>query len=81
MMMNYEAVVTTTDGTFRAFLVSDTQVCVTEDGIGLVDSLDLTKDDTPFYSPEQLASVLIWYVYERQRGLSIETVSLHLRDS
>jgi len=76
----YEAVVTTSDGVYRAYPVSDDRVCVFEDGVaGIADYINLNELDEALRAPEYLVQLLIWWVYEHARGLQIETAVLRWR--
>jgi hypothetical protein len=73
----YEAVVVTSDGTYRAAPVSPTLICITEDGVeGVTDFIEVEEAQT---APECLTPTLVAYGFERLRGLSIVTATLTRR--
>lgn len=73
----YEAVVVTNDGTYRAFPVSETLLCVTEDGVeGIIDFIDVEQAGT---APENLVPQLLAYTFERLRGLDVISATLTRR--
>jgi len=73
----YEAIVVTTDGTYRAFPVGPGIICITEDGVeGVTDFVEVEEVQT---SAEALTPFLVAYVFERLRGLSIVTATLSRR--
>jgi hypothetical protein len=75
----YEAVVVTTDGTFRAFPVGPGLVCITEDGRhDIIGVIEVEQAQT---APEALAPALIGYIYEHVRGLDILTATLSRRNA
>lgn len=77
MDSTYEAVVVTSDGTFRAFPVSSDVICITEDGAERVtDFVEVYEIQT---AAEALTPFLVEYVYERLRGLSIVSATLSRR--
>jgi hypothetical protein len=60
MLQNYEAVVVTTDGTYRAYHAAETVICVTEDGIeGIIDFIYQDENEPVQGAPEMLVTVLI----------------------
>ena len=76
----YEAVVVTNDGTFRAYPVSPTLICVTEDGVeGLFDTIELGDGNTLASAPENLTTTLLVYLYEMVRGLDVISATLSNR--
>jgi hypothetical protein len=80
MLQNYEAVVVTTDGTYRAYHAAETVICVTEDGIeGIIDFIYQDENEPVQGAPEMLVTVLIAWVYEMRRGLNLVSASLHAR--
>lgn len=78
----YEAIVTTTDGTFRAFQFGRGTICVIEDGLdGIVDYIQPDENVQALSSPESMLPVLISWVFEMRRGLEITNATLSRRDS
>lgn len=77
----YQAVVVTNDGTtFRAVLTGPRTVAVVEDGLdGLADLIEFPEDDRSSLVPEGLPNILIDWIYEMRRGLSISNITLSLR--
>jgi len=78
MLVNdYEAVVVTSDGTFRAFPVTKTKICIVEDGVpGVIDFLDALPGQC---EPREITPLLLTYIFERYRGLSIVSATLGRR--
>jgi hypothetical protein len=77
----YEAIVRTRDGTYHAYQVSPSTVCVTEDGIdGIVDQLQLPPSFQAITGPEELVPILIAWTYEMRRGETIISAKLRRRD-
>lgn len=77
----YQAVVLTNDGTtYRAIMTGPRTVAVIEDGLdGLADLIKFPDQDRSSLVPERLPSILIEWIYEMRRGLSIANVTLSLR--
>lgn len=79
MIRNYEAVVVTTDSTFRA-AANQIGIEIREDGIpGITAQIDLDEIEFATLSPEGLMQKLIIYVYEFERGLDILSATLKWR--
>ena len=80
MPLIYEAEVTTDDGTFRAFRVTSTAICVTQDGHnGVIDYIWLDETDQLETAPENLVQILIEWIFEIQRGITVLTGTLTCR--
>ena len=80
MSDGYEAVVRTNDGIYRAFLLSPSTVCITEDGIdGIVDHLELTPEYRSMPVDQLLIPSLIYWIYEMRRGEEITGTKLRRR--
>ena len=76
----YEAIVRTHDGTYHAYQVSPSTVCITEDGIdGIVDHLQLPPRYQAIRGPEELVPILIAWTYEMRRGETIVSAKLRRR--
>lgn len=77
----YEAIVQTDGGgTFRAFQMSPSTVCISEDGVdGIIDYIELPAAYQAMSAPEQLVPTLVAYIYEMRRGLSILSAKLRRR--
>lgn len=75
MAVRQEAVVETNETTYRAVYLSPGVVGISEDGKeGLQDQIRL--DDSELSPSDQLAHVLVVWIYEMRRGLDIRTVTL-----
>jgi hypothetical protein len=73
----YEAVVRTTDGTFRASPGLGGLVYVTEDGVsGLAGSMDVGLMSLSWANRDNCLQLLISWVYEMRRGLEILDATL-----
>ena len=80
MEHNYEAVVVTSDGTYRAFPVAPNLICVVEDGReGLLDTIELDEGIALAAAPENLTQTLLFYLFEMVRGVDIITATLRSR--
>jgi len=80
MAVIYEAAVLTTGGTFRAYNIAETVICVTEDDTeGITDFIHQKDHDTALGDPEMLIPLLTAWLYEMRRGLDIITASLTSR--
>ena len=80
MAVIYEAAVLTTGGTFRAYNIAETVICVTEDGAeGIIDFIHQADHDAVLSAPEMLIPLLTTWLYEMRRGLDIITASLTSR--
>jgi hypothetical protein len=77
----YQAVVMTNDGTtYRAMMTGPRTIAVIEDGLdGLADLIEFSDDDRTSLVPEGLPAILVEWIYEMRRGLSITNVTLSLR--
>ena len=75
----YEAVASTTEGTYRAFVISGEKVCILEDGLsGLADTFGLSDYGGNARIPESLLNVLTVWIHENRRGIDILEVRLTL---
>jgi hypothetical protein len=78
MFLQYEAIIVTSDGTFRSHLVDHDTIAISEDGVeGTLDFL--TFDDgigSVSSSPEYLTIALRWWIYEHMRGLEVVSTAL-----
>jgi hypothetical protein len=80
MAVIYEAAVLTTGGTFRAYNIAETVICVTEDGTeGITDFIHHAIHDTALGAPEMLIPLLTDWIYEMRRGVDVITASLTSR--
>lgn len=80
MTINYEAVIVTTGGTFRAAAASRRLITVTEDGqVGVRDYIELGEDENEAGAPERLAATLTWWIYEHVRGVDVTSIELATR--
>jgi len=80
MSSDYEAVVRTDGGIYRAFLLSPSTVCITDDGIeGIVDHLELTPEYRAMPADQMLIPTLIYWIYEMRRGEDITGTKLRRR--
>lgn len=76
----YEAVVETSDGTFRANVTDPQTIAITEDGVdGIVDVLHLHPMETAAASPANLPITLKWWVLENVRGIDVLNSYLYRR--
>lgn len=76
----YEAVVETTDGTFRAKATDPQTIAITEDGLdGIIDILHLHPSETSAAWPENLPITLKWWVLENVRGIGVVNSYLNHR--
>jgi hypothetical protein len=76
----YEAVVVTSDGTYRAYPLTPTLICVLEDGKdGILDTIELPEDCALASAPDNLTQTLLFYLFEMVRGLDIITATLRRR--
>ena len=76
----YEAVVVTSDGTYRAYPLTPTLICVIEDGKeGILDTIELPDDLALASAPDNLTQTLLFYLFEMVRGLDIITATLRRR--
>jgi hypothetical protein len=75
----YSAVVETSGGTFRAFFGDESTVFVMEeDFVGVADRIELDEHGSATKSPENLAQILVWWIYEMRRGVQILNVDVRL---
>jgi hypothetical protein len=75
----YEAVVITTDGTYRAYLFNGFEICVLEDGVpGVTDRLEMSSLDGYINSAEMLVQTLIDWIHEYRRGAEVLEAKLTL---
>lgn len=78
MSLEYEAIIVTSDGTFRAHMIDQDTIAISEDAMeGTLDFL--TFDDSlgsMGSSTEYLTVALTWWIYEHVRGLEIYSTSL-----
>ena len=75
----YEAVASTSDGTFRAYVLSQESVVILEDNVvGFADQFGVTDYGGDARTPESLLAVLISWVHENRRGLEISETRLTL---
>jgi len=76
----YEAVVVTSDATYRATAVGPLAVAITEDGVeGVTDLIQLDETNAANASPENLPVLLTWWVYEYRRGYEVISATLSRR--
>ena len=76
----YEAVVVTTDATYRASAVTPMAVAVTQDGVdGVIDYITLDEINASNAWPENLPVLLTWWTFEHQRGYEIISATLSRR--
>lgn len=75
----YEAVVTTTDGIYRAYLFNGIEVCVLEDGVpGVTDRIEMASLDGFINSAEMLVQTLIHWIHEYRREAEVLTATITL---
>lgn len=68
----YEAIVTTTDGIYRAYLFNGSEVCVLEDGVpGVTDRIEISSLDGCMNSAEMLVQTLIHWIHEYRREAEV----------
>jgi hypothetical protein len=78
MSLQYEAIIVTSDGTFRGHLIDQDTIAISEDGVeGTLDFLTFDQSlGSISSSPECLTVALTWWIYEHMRGLEIYSTSL-----
>lgn len=78
MSLQYQAIIVTSDGTFRGHLFDQDTIAISEDGVeGTLDFLTFDESlGSISSSPEHLAVALTWWLYEHVRGLEIYSTSL-----
>lgn len=72
MTYNFEAIITTSEATYRACAITPDAIAVTEDGVdGICDYIKLDSQQGSSASPEYLTVALRWWIYEHVRGIEI----------
>lgn len=80
MDSDFEAIVRTDYGIYRAFLLTPSTVYVTQDGIeGIIDHLQLTPEYQAMPAEKMLIPALIYWIYEMRRGEDITGTKLRRR--
>ena len=80
MSYQFEAIIETDGGTYRAYQISPDAFCVVEDGVeGLADFVTVDPDNRVALAPENLVSTLTSWIYEMRRGLTILESTLQRR--
>jgi hypothetical protein len=80
MTHNYEAVVVTNDGIYRASTPDSRTIAITEDGVeGVIEYIHLHPEETSASAPASLPITLKWWVLENRRGIAILNSYLYLR--
>jgi membrane protease subunit (stomatin/prohibitin family) len=75
----YEAVVVTSDGTYRAYVFAKTEVFVLEDDLpGIADRFEVADYGGNASYPESLLDALMAWIQENRRGLSVLEARLTL---
>lgn len=80
MTHDYEAVVVTDDGTFRASTPDLKSIAITEDGVaGVMEYIHLHPEETNAATPANLPITLKYWVLENRRGIAIFNSYLNRR--